>query len=299
MNHNYSFSAFSKQSSKGILVIYGDILIKILKQTWVLFLLFLSKISEISEGQSFYIYLGVLVVFMFSLVRAYLSYINFKFKIENNHFVLKKGIIRKTNTSIAFDRIQNINFKQNLIQQFINVYGVSIETAGSNKTEIVIKALSHSKALALKELISTTDTSSEVPIEKEKPLLNIKIKELLKVSLTENHFRSLLLLLALIIGFFQQIEPILESLGGKEFLDEYLNQSTEAILGSIILLVVLILFLMFVSVCSSFVRIFLRHFNLVLFVKRPRWQFAHNYLRCPFSFIALIMYILIWIKQSN
>tara|TARA_B100000795_G_C22803315_1_gene443168 strand:- start:2471 stop:3964 length:1494 start_codon:yes stop_codon:yes gene_type:complete len=272
MNHNYSFSAFSKQSSKGILVIYGDILIKILKQTWVLFLLFLSKISEISEGQSFYIYLGVLVVFMFSLVRAYLSYINFKFKIENNHFVLKKGIIRKTNTSIAFDRIQNINFKQNLIQQFINVYGVSIETAGSNKTEIVIKALSHSKALALKELISTTDTSSEVPIEKEKPLLNIKIKELLKVSLTENHFRSLLLLLALIIGFFQQIEPILESLGGKEFLDEYLNQSTEAILGSIILLVVLILFLMFVSVCSSFVRIFLRHFNLVLFVKKDAFE---------------------------
>ena len=59
---------------------------------------------------------------MFSLGRAYLSYRNFKFKIVDHQFVLKKGIIKKSNTSIAFDRIQNINFKQNLIQQFINVF---------------------------------------------------------------------------------------------------------------------------------------------------------------------------------
>ena len=154
MSHKYSFLKFSRQSSKGVIVIYGDMLIKILKQTWVLFLIFVSRISQISEIQSFYMYLGIFSIFIFTLIRAYLSYRNFKFKINNNHFVLEKGIIKKTNISIAFDRIQNINFKQNLIQQFINVYGVSIETAGSNKTEITIKALSHHKALALKELIS-------------------------------------------------------------------------------------------------------------------------------------------------
>ena len=272
MNHNYSFSEFSRQSSKGVLVIYGDILLKIVKQTWVLFFLFVSRISEISEVQSTYIYIGVFVVFMFSLGRAYLSYRNFKFKIVDHQFVLKKGIIKKSNTSIAFDRIQNINFKQNLIQQFINVYGVSIETAGSNKTEIVIKALSHSKALALKELISTVAVSSETSQEQQKPLLKIKIGELLKVSLTENHFRSLLVLIALLIGFFQQIEHVLEGLGRKEFLDDYLNQSTEAVLGSILLIVVLFLGVVIVSIFSSFIRVFLRHFNLVLFVKKEAFE---------------------------
>ena len=65
------------------------------------------------------------------LIRAYLIYKNFQFKIENEHFILKQGILKKTNTSIPFDRIQNINFKQNIIQQIIGVFEVSIETAGS------------------------------------------------------------------------------------------------------------------------------------------------------------------------
>ena len=272
MNHNYSFSEFSRQSSKGVLVIYADILLKIVKQTWVLFFLFVSRISEISEVQSTYIYIGVFVVFMFSLGRAYLSYRNFKFKIVDHQFVLKKGIIKKSNTSIAFDRIQNINFKQNLIQQFINVYGVSIETAGSNKTEIVIKALSHSKALALKELISSVAVSSETSQEQQKPLLKIKTGELLKVSLTENHFRSLLVLIALLIGFFQQIEQVFESFGKKEYINEYLNKSTEVVLGSIILIILVFLCLLFISIFSSFVGVFLRHFNLFLFVRKDAFE---------------------------
>ena len=272
MSHKYSFSKFSRQSSKGVLVIYGDMLIKILKQSWVLFLIFVSRISQISEIQSFYMYLGIFGIFIFTLIRAYLSYRNFKFKINNNHFVLEKGIIKKTNISIAFDRIQNINFKQNLIQQFINVYGVSIETAGSNKTEIIIKALSHHKALALKELISKTKISNEIVDEKEKPLLNINTRELLKVSLTENHFRSLFLFLALIVGFFQQIEQVFESFGKKEYINEYLNKSTEVVLGSIILIILVFLCLLFISIFSSFVGVFLRHFNLFLFVRKDAFE---------------------------
>ena len=259
MSHKYSFLKFSRQSSKGVIVIYGDMLIKILKQTWVLFLIFVSRISQISEIQSFYMYLGIFSIFIFTLIRAYLSYRNFKFKINNNHFVLEKGIIKKTNISIAFDRIQNINFKQNLIQQFINVYGVSIETAGSNKTEITIKALSHHKALALKELISISNISNEIVDEKEKPLLNINTRELLKVSLTENHFRSLFLFLALIVGFFQQIEQVFESFGKKEYINEYLNKSTEVVLGSIILIILVFLCLLFISIFSSFVGLSLIH----------------------------------------
>ena len=84
MSHKYSFIKFSRQSSKGVIVIYGDMLIKILKQTWVLFLIFVSRISQISEIQSFYMYLGIFSIFIFTLIRAYLSYRNFKFKINTS-----------------------------------------------------------------------------------------------------------------------------------------------------------------------------------------------------------------------
>lgn len=277
MSDQYSFSEFSRQSSKGIVVIYGNALYKVLKQTWVLAAIFLTRFSRLPDEIISYTYVGIIVVLVFTLVRSYLAYRNFQFKIEDDHFILKKGILKKTNISISFDRIQNINFKQNVVQQLINVYGVGIETAGSKKTEIEIKALSHSKAKALKAQITTSNTTVK-PEEKveNKPLLSIGIKELLKVSLTENHFQSLLLFLALLIGFFQQIEQILKGLGQGEFVDEYLDQGTEVILGSFILIGILLFFLLIAAIISSFVRVFLRHFNLTLFIREKALEISQG-----------------------
>ena len=110
--------------------------------------------------------------------------------------------------------IQNINFKQNLIQQIIDVHEVSVETAGSSKTEIAIKALDLEQAKALKELVlkkSKTVIQSTEKVE-DKPLLKISVLELFKVSLTENHLRNLFLFFAILI----EVEVLL--LGPRVFL---------------------------------------------------------------------------------
>ena len=188
MLNNSLFADFSKQSPKGILVIYLRLLYKVLKATWFLLFLFIQKFSKISSETLIYIYIGFALLLVFFLIRAYLLYKNFLFKIDKNHFILKEGILEKTNTSVSFDRIQNVNFKQNLIQQLINVYEVSIETAGSKDTEIAIKALTFDKAQALKKELSQVEKSVvSVKEEQPKPLLKINFKELIKVSLTEKH----------------------------------------------------------------------------------------------------------------
>ncbi|MFY0629274.1 MAG: PH domain-containing protein [Flavobacteriaceae bacterium] len=270
-----NFSEFSRQSPKGIVVIYGRLMVRLFKATWVLFFLFFTQwFSKLSGRELLYVFLGFGFVLLFLLVRAYLIYRNYQFKIEGDYFILKQGILSKSNTSISFDRVQNINFKQNLIQQAINVYGVSIETAGSKKTEIYIKALSHEKAKALKNKISTNKNTLEAVPKKEKikPLLSINIKELFKVSLTENHLQSLLLFLALLFGFYQQIEQLLDSLGQKEFLKEYLSESSDAVFGSIMLIVIFLFILTIIAIISSFVRVFLFHFNLTLFAKKEAFE---------------------------
>ena len=159
-----------------------------------IFLIF-KDFSEISNTKLLYISLGIGIILLFLWIRAILIYKNFQFKITNNHFILKQGILKKSNTSIPFDKIQNINFKQNIIQQIINVYEVSIETAGSTKTEIDIKALPFLKATALKELILSNKVFEKAEKEKEvqKPLLKVDILSLFKVSLTENHLQNLFL----------------------------------------------------------------------------------------------------------
>ena len=273
MNNTFDFSQFSKQSKKGILVIYLKLLYNLLKNFWILLFLFIQKFSKLNESTFFYIYLGLGFLFLFFLIRAFLIYENFQFKVQDNHFILKQGILNKTNTSISFDRIQNINFKQNIIQQIINVHEVNIETAGSNKTEISIKALSFQKAKALKsELSSYNSNILKEENVAEKPFLKISLLELLKVSLTENHLQSLLIFLALLLGLYQQLEQLFSGIGKDYLLNEYIEKSGSSFHKSVFVFIVLFILLVFIAILSSFVRVFLFHFNLTVFIKDQNFE---------------------------
>lgn len=277
MNNLFDFSTFSRQSTKGILVIYIAHLYKFLKLTWILVFLIVKDFTKITNKiDANYIYAGIAFFLIFFLVRTYLIFKNFQFKIENEHFILKQGILKKTNTAIPFHRIQNINFKQNVVQQIIGVFEVSIETAGSSSTEISIKALSLQKATALKEIISKNTTLGEEEIvEEEKqitPLVRIGVKELFKVSLTENHLQNLLLFFAIVFGLLQQIQQIIDSLGQTEVIDGFIEENTNAISASIFLVIIILLLLTIVALVSSFVRVFLIHFNLTAYLKEDAFE---------------------------
>lgn len=274
MNNSFDFSKFSRQSSKGILVIYLNLIYKVIRVTWILLFFVVKDFNKISSIKLTYIYLGIVAILVFLLIRAYLTYKNFQFKTENDHFILKQGILKKTNTSIPFYRIQNINFKQNIIQQIIGVFEVSIETAGSKETEIAIKALPLSTAKALKEIVSKSASfEAKKSIDSdEKPLVRIGIKELFKVSLTENHLQNLMLFLALIIGFFQQIEQVVDTLGRTEALDGFIEESTDALSTSFFLISILLIFLTVIALMTSFVKIFLVHFNLTAYLKEDAFE---------------------------
>ncbi len=276
MNNSFDFSSFSKQSPKGIFVIYIALIYKVLKATWLLLFIVFKDFSKISSFNVNYIYFGFAFILLFLLIRAILIYKNFQFKIKDEHFILNQGILKKTNTAIPFHRIQNINFKQNLIQQIINVHEVSIETAGTSKTEISIKAISLEKATALKEIITTNKAfNASLATEKEteiKPLLSIGIKELFKVCLTENHLRNLFLFLAVIIGFYQQLQQLTDSLGKTEILDGFIKENTNAVTASVFLIFLLLIIIIVVALLTSFVKVFLVHFNLKVFLKKNAFE---------------------------
>ncbi|MCG1035446.1 PH domain-containing protein [Polaribacter sargassicola] len=269
MSKTFDFSQFSHQSKKGILVIYGNLLYKFIKVTWIFLFIVFKDFSQFTDQKLIYIYLGLGFFLLFFLIRAYLIFINFKFKIADNHFILKQGILKKTDTSISFDRIQNINFKQNIIQQLINVHEVNIETAGSNKTEISIKAMSFLKAKALKNQLTSNKIIEEIVVDKskEKPFLKISPLELLKISLTENHIQSLLVFLALLFGLFQQLQQVFKGFLKDNIVSDYVRESSSSFQQSLFLIIVCVILLVFTAILSSFVRVFLFHFNLRVYVK--------------------------------
>jgi putative membrane protein len=278
MSNSFDFTNFSRQSPKGILVIYLNFLIKSIKLTWLLLFFVIKDFDKISRFGVQYIYLGIGAILLFLLVRAYLVYKNFQFKIENEHFILKQGILKKTFTSVPFHRIQNINFKQNIIQQVISVFEVNLETAGSKDTEIAIKALSLEKAAALKQIITENVhlENKEILKKERKPLVKIGVKELFKVSLTENHLQNLFLFLAIVLGFFQQIEQVTDSLGRRESLDGFIEESTSALSTSFVFVLILLVVLIITAFVSSFMRIFFVHFNLTAYLTEDAFEISQG-----------------------
>ena len=114
-----------------------------------------------------------------------------------------------------------------------------------------------------KELLTNTEL---------KPFVRIGFLELFKVSLTENHLQNLFLFLAILIGFFQQIQQIIDGLGKAAFLDGFIEESKNAVSTSILFIFISLILVVFIAFMSSFVKIFLVDFNLTAYLKEDAFE---------------------------
>ncbi len=287
MNNSFDFSSFSRQSSKGIIVNYFLIFYKSLKSSWILIPLFFTKIPENFSARK--IVLGIALILIYILIRSVLLYLNYKFKVKDNSFILKHGILKKTNVSIPFSKIQNVKFKQNFIQQIINVTEVEIETAGAKNVEISIKALTRDRAEALKEVLFSEKKEINVEdnsIENEQTeLLKVSPLELLKVSISENHFNSFLLLFAFIFSGYAQLKDVLEDLEINNQLYLIVEENASSLVQDVFLVSILLLFTFVISIIISFVRIFLKHFNLKLNIKEKAIEVSQGLITKQYNII--------------
>lgn len=195
------FSQPQRQSVLGILIMFADNVQKFIRAMWAPLLILLIK-PERWNLWLLGIFLLVLVVFA---VIAYVQFRNFTFllNLKQREFIIQKGVITKSNITIQLDKIQQVNINQTLVQKLVNVYSVDIDTAGSQKKEVSIRAVDHALALHLKEQLlsaisekSATSTTPNTP--EATPMLKVSWLTLLKVGLTSHYGRSI----ALMLGFF-------------------------------------------------------------------------------------------------
>ncbi|HIE45169.1 MAG TPA: hypothetical protein EYP87_03130 [Flavobacteriaceae bacterium] len=262
MNNSFDFSVFTRQSTKGIIVIYLKSIYTLFKKMWIVFLPIFF--GDNKSGKLKFAIILVLSVLLFFLIRSILAYLNYRFKIENEHFILKHGILRKKYVSIPFDRIQNINFNQNFIQQLINVTQVDVETAGAKSIEISIKALNKEKAIAIKNIVFSKKkeiTIQTEEIKQDKPILKIPFYGLLKESITENHLKSLALLFITVFGLYSQNQDFFKKLEVFKSAGKDLETATNSTIG------LFVVFLVLISIMISLGRIILVHFGLTVYYK--------------------------------
>jgi putative membrane protein len=264
------FSQPQRQSVVGILVLFFYGLQRYARALWPVIVLWIFKFDEINKG---YLLLGMLVVFASIGLISYLKYLNFTFFLdaENEEFIITEGIFNKTKTTIQLRKIQQVNINQSFIQKIIGVYELDVDTAGSNKKEGAIKAISHELALELKsrllenEGVKSSSESGNFSFEEteekiqegELPFIRISFFSLLKVGVTSNYERSVVLLLL----FFTTIYENLHNFGDekdayKERVGSYIDENL--VFQTIVLSVV---FLFGVVLVINVFRIVFKYFD--------------------------------------
>lgn len=223
-----------------------------IKALWPVLVIWLLKFEEVNK---LYFFGGIVVFLLLAGIVSYLKYLNFTFYIdaENDEFIITEGIFNKTKTTIQLNKIQQVNINQSLVQRLVGVYELAVDTAGSNKKEGNIKAISHDLALDLKSRlllnenqITTTENESESTTDplktnskQESPFMKISFLSLLKIGITSNYVKSFLIILAFIITLSDYVKQFTgrDVLNDEKF-EDYLDKSQ-------ILTVVSVLFIIF------------------------------------------------------
>jgi len=200
---------------------FANSLQKTVRALWPMLLIWLVKFDSLNKIVFFGSVAGVVLIIG---VISYLQYLFFTFHIdeENGEFVIQKGVFNKTRITIQLHKIQQVNINQSLIQRLVGVHKLEIDTAGSDKKEASISAISHELATILKERLinhsqQETVENSNIISEEVTPTSFIKIGllSLVKIGFTSNYIKSF----ALIFVFFTTILENLQQLN-TEVIDE-------------------------------------------------------------------------------
>ncbi len=225
---NNRFDSPQRQSTIGVLIMFADSLQKFGRAFFPLILVFIVKNGSTNK---YWLLLALLLLFVVTAVIAYLRFINFTFFVDDEaeEFIINEGVFNKSQTTVSLSKIQQVTISQSLIQRIIGVYGLDIDSAGSEKKEGKIKAVSHELALALKARLlentgkvltesseETVVNTAQTPDLAQQPFLKINLSSLFKVGITSNYLRSI----GLILTFFFTLQENLRNIGRDELINE-------------------------------------------------------------------------------
>jgi len=243
-----------------ILLKYGRRLFRLLLPL-ILIYFFRGQGQQGSNTFIFYLAGGI---GLYQLVLSLLEYFRFFYHVEDEELVIAKGVFRRKRISIPFERIQGINFEQNILHRSLNAVQFQIETAGSQGQEVSLEALSKEKAAKLRDHIlhvkeergldegSTESEEKDTP-KVEKSIFRVELPTLLKIGLTANHIQTMGLILGFLWGIYTYAEEIFR-FKPEEIVDIY----QEYVGYSMILFAVWI----FASVFLSLIRTVFRYYDL-------------------------------------
>ncbi len=191
-----------------------------MKGLWPFVLLAIFRSSDEEAEKSLYMFGLIATVTGLVLIGSLINFFFFRFYIDGDELVIKKGWLIKQVLTIPLQKIQAVHIEQGPLHQLLNIVKLSADTAGSSKTEITIQALRKPMAEALRERLSARQTAPETEGENAAPayiapLFTLGDKDLLKLAFSANHVEAFFLLLSAAFGIVENIKTV-----NSQFVDD-------------------------------------------------------------------------------
>jgi putative membrane protein len=201
-----------RQPVEGLVIVVLKTVWEVVKRVWPLLLLMLlrKQPEEGGEQGEFYEWL-ITGVSVLALLAGVFRFFYFRFYILHNELVVKKGWLKKETLTIPLQKIQTVHIEQSLLHEVLQIVKLSIDTAGSTKTEVTIDALRRPMAEALRYqlLEGLTEEGKAQPAEATGgPLFRLTGMDLFRLSLSANHLEAFFLLLSFGLGIIENLRNI-------------------------------------------------------------------------------------------
>ena len=97
---------------------------------------------------------GIAIAIFLSFIYTLVWYNNFNFSFSEERGEIKSSVIATSASFLAYDRIQNVNVHQGILDRLLGIYSVVIETAGETSgLKFVIYGLNRQNSEALKNFL--------------------------------------------------------------------------------------------------------------------------------------------------
>ncbi len=290
-----------RQGGPALLIIIFKTFIGLLKNIWplVIAILFTGKNGGSNKMEWFLLLFSGLV-----LIRSLIEFYFFKFRIIKNELIIRKGFITKRTIVLPLEKIIAVHMEQSWLHRLFNASQVSFDSAGSTKTEVVIKAIRFNKAKMLQQYITearplTGKATLELDRPQIKPLITLSASDLFKLSVSANHVEAFFLLLVFSLTVIGNIS---EATGQQASgVLSWLYQKTDT--GTITGVLFLAAFFLLVSMVVSAIRVLLIYANFRIVRSERGFSIRSGLINTkeklvPFSKIQYLSWKANWLRKK-
>ncbi len=202
-------------------------LLKLLKEFTIPFLVFVV-FGDLSLPLTIIV---TCLFIVFLIVFSFLSWFRFTYRLEDEEIRIQYGVIVRKKRYIPFERIQSLDFSENILHQLFGLVKISVETAGSEGTEAVLTAVTKKQAETIQEIlnqrkqtgaVAEQDGQEALPAVHEEIIYKITSRELVLLASTSGGIGVVITAVIAFISQFDEWIPF-EKLT-EEFISFALNQ---------------------------------------------------------------------------